>query len=327
MAEAAAAPGSGLSASMPALPVHMRPVDVIFLVGMLRSGTTMLAHLLSQHDDVVAVGELSNVWRSVQHGGHCQCGAKVARCPFWGSAVATALAEASLKDVTDVLALRQRVSRSRHFIANEASGSRWRTADRAQYVDLIASLHGIIRQQARAAILVDTSKTPFELQIADEVSRVLAVQLIRSPYGVAASERDGRKFSTTPIADRPPARGAASSAAHWTLMNLQAEYVRSRTAAPGVRLFYEEFAHAPEQSLKALARLAGLPTFAWRTRDRQAYFPAGHIVNGNPSRRLVGWQAVQQPAMGSELGGPETQLVRAITSPLRRYGYRRPVCG
>lgn len=62
------------------------PVKVLYMLGLGRSGTTVLDLLLGGIDRFFSVGELQSLWKeSIGEGRLCGCGRPVAQCPVWTS--------------------------------------------------------------------------------------------------------------------------------------------------------------------------------------------------------------------------------------------------
>src|SRR6266576_6932337 len=61
-------------------------INVIFILGYTRSGSTLLEQLLSMAPGSVAVGEMTYLWEQrVRNNSYCGCGSKWVDCPFWHS--------------------------------------------------------------------------------------------------------------------------------------------------------------------------------------------------------------------------------------------------
>src|ERR1051325_3979583 len=61
-------------------------VDVLFILGMGRSGSTALERLLAAHDGTVAIGEARSIWtRGFDDERLCSCRTPIAECTFWQS--------------------------------------------------------------------------------------------------------------------------------------------------------------------------------------------------------------------------------------------------
>jgi hypothetical protein len=171
---------------------------------------------------------------------------------------------------------------------------------------------------------VDTSKKSIELLMVARASPTAAVHLVRSPYGVAASERDVSKFEELAPVDRPPFRRAARSALNWLVLNYQAAFATRYLSTPPLRVAYESVIAHPAQQLDRIIELVGLQGHDWDRRGQEFNIPSQHVMNGNPSRYRTGWRTLRSPDMGAGLTAREIVLVRAIVA-LGNFGhYDRP---
>jgi hypothetical protein len=57
---------------------------LVFVLGVARSGSTLLGRLLDSHPEVLTLGEFMRLDRALRHGRPCSCGSRVERCDFWG---------------------------------------------------------------------------------------------------------------------------------------------------------------------------------------------------------------------------------------------------
>jgi hypothetical protein len=285
---------------------------VLFVAGANRSGTTLLGQMLGQHPQVFAAGELANLWSSMLAGGHCQCGQPVGSCAFWNPLAQDVLRESGLASVAEAERLRLESARTRH-IWRARSPSSFSLPQR-KYVNLLRTLHRTALSRSGADILVDTSKKSIELLMVARASPTAAVHVIRSPYGVAASEQDANRFPEVPPIDRPPHRRAARSALNWVLLNYQAAFAARYLDKPPLRFTYESMIARPEQQLNRILELVGLPEHDWESRGQEFNMVSQHLMNGNPSRYHSGWLTLRSPNMGAALTPREILLVQTVVT-------------
>jgi len=82
-------------------------IKVVYITGTRRSGTTLLDILLSNHSDIVGVGELINLDSHISKGNvgwswkwKCTCGSDFEKCDFWGPII---------KEINDIKTRRTRI--------------------------------------------------------------------------------------------------------------------------------------------------------------------------------------------------------------------------
>jgi len=302
-------------------------MDVLYIGGFGRSGSTLLAYLLGQLEGYVVAGELKFIWRrGVKENELCGCGEPFADCPFWRDVGLAAFGGWNELDIEEVLDLQARVTSGRSISAlltGVGAGPSY-----ARYSELLRLLYDAILAVSGGRIVVDTSKTPVEALILSRVSGVQcrAIHLVRDARGVAFSwaKRDVRRpeivgHEAVMLDYRP-----LYIAPRWLYGNLFFELLRTRI--PTARLRYEDLARAPQEYIEAALRGSGVPT------DRAGLQALGsgrvtlgtlHTIGGNPMRFTAGetpvradetWRREMKP--GSRRG------VTAVTWPLLLlYGY------
>ncbi|MEZ5333405.1 MAG: sulfotransferase [Thermoanaerobaculia bacterium] len=303
---------------------------VVYIAGLGRSGSTLLARLLGQLPGWVSVGELHNLWRTGAPGGSaeelCGCGRSFAECTFWPPVLATALAGTTAEEAADLAAA---TSRIRHvpLLAGPWRPKRWsRRLER--YADVVGSLYGAAARNGEARVVVDSSKDAGPLWLLTRVPGVdvSVLHLVRDPRGVAHSW--GKRLRRSEFVDREvwmPSWGPAETAWRWTYTNLLAEAAGRRLGACR-RVRYEDLVADPRGTLAALVRWvdpqAGEGTLPV-TGSRARFDRTTHTLAGNPMRFESGPVEIRaDDAWRRDLPRTSRGIVTALTWPLlRRYGY------
>lgn len=301
------------------------PTTVLYIGGLGRSGSTVLASLLGEIDGVASVGETVHLWeRGIVNDEPCSCGEPFRSCPFWTDVGARAFGGWEEVDLDLLRSLRAAVDRTRH-VAPVVAGRPARVAALArEYARHYARLHRAVRDVTGARVVVDSSKhvsLAANLGWADGIDlRVL--HLVRDSRGVA--------HSTNKVVERPERAGEymhrvspARIALEWSGQNLLFDVVARRT--PVMRLTYDELIERPDPTLAAIQRFAGLDD-APETRSfldgRRATLRGTHMVSGNPVRFVDGPVDLRPDlAWRNGLSSRDRRLVTTVTAPLlRRYG-------
>lgn len=63
--------------------MNEKPINLIYLLGAGRSGTTMLATVLNHHPNIHTVGEMHQFMDYVYEDKDCSCGENLSQCNFW----------------------------------------------------------------------------------------------------------------------------------------------------------------------------------------------------------------------------------------------------
>jgi Sulfotransferase family len=302
---------------------------LLFLGGLGRSGTTLVERLLGELPGVCALGEVVHLWRrDIVDDERCGCGVAFSACAFWTAVGARAFGGWSNVDVTGMLALRDRVERTRHIprLAATQPPAALR-ADLAQYADHYARLYTAAAEVSGAEVLVDSSKhsaLAYCLRWSPAID-LRVVHVVRDARGVA--------YSWTKTVPRPETDGTAEmtryspgrSAVLWTAHNA-AFGLLARRGVPVRRLSYERLLADPREAVRELAAFADHPVtdadLDFLGADH-AELTRGHSAAGNPMRFTVGRVALRRDdAWVRALPRAHRRLVGAVCAPmLRAYGY------
>lgn len=305
-------------------------MNVVYVAGLGRSGSTLLSRLLGQLPGWVAVGELHNLWRSGASRGRpdelCGCGHTFAECDFWRRVVASALGAQSAGEAS---ALASRVARLRHlpWLAGP-----WRppgfSRRLASYAAVVSALYRGAAVEGGGRVVVDSSKDLGPLWMLTGVPdvRVTVLHLVRDPRGVAFSWR--KPLRRREFLDREvlmPSWGALETAWRWTYSNLLAE-AAGRRHGRYLRLRYEDLVRDPGGALTAIVRAVEpgaerppLPLVG----DQAVLTRETHTLAGNPMRFESGRVPIRpDESWRGDLPRGARWTVSALTWPLlRRYGY------
>lgn len=132
---------------------------IIYIMSNVRSGSTLLEHLLSQNDNAVTVGELHQLHSFYHHGpigktiGYvCGCGVELRKCTFWNEIVD----ELKSRGYEEVL--NTRVEDTGKFILCSNKG---REKSNIVATNLINCLYELLFTKTNKNIIIDSSKNPW----------------------------------------------------------------------------------------------------------------------------------------------------------------------
>jgi hypothetical protein len=304
---------------------NREPVEVVYIAGWGRSGSTLLGNVLNEIEGFFFTGELRYVWEhGLLHDRSCGCGAPIQSCPVWERVFEQALGDLGPGQVQRMADLRDAVTQPRRIAADQWLGLTSRPVDARPYLDVVERLYRTIAQVTNSRYIVDSSKTPGELHLIPRMSGIelCVLHLVRDARGCAYSWKKSVERQDTD-AQMMEQRSVAAGTLRWGLWNTLIETL-GRGARCYHRLHYETFAEAPERSLRALVNELGEP---------QAKLPfltgssvsmgRNHTIWGNPKRVEGGpveialddeWKR-EQPAA-------DRMLASLVGFPwLLRYGY------
>jgi hypothetical protein len=295
-------------------------IDVVYLQGKGRSGSTVLSMVLGEADGVFAAGELRFFWRrGLVEDRRCACGEHLSTCEVWG-AVAERVADVDAEQLASDSEAVFRWSAAPRLLAGRTRGwsafERWSTAT--------SRLVGAVHDVTGADVIVDSSKWPTDpgvLGLVDGIAPV-PVLLVRDPRAVAWSwqrTKTHHDLDQPREMDRYPAWHSGLS---WTARNLVASLAARRSPGARLTLRYEDFTADPAGALGELGSALGRDLAAVLD-GRSVKVAEGHTLAGNPTRfggEQVTIRADEEWRTG--LSPTDRRVVSTLTWPLRkRFGY------
>jgi len=306
------------------------PVRVLFLGGVGRSGSTIVANAAGQHPQTVSIGELVHLWqRGLIDNELCGCGARLRECPFWSEVGAEAFGGWETLDLEAVLALQRSVDRNRYvpLMVRPEPSPRYRRS-LTEYAGLLSRLYRAISTVSGAPVIIDSTK---HVSFAYLLRRVPGIDvrvahLVREPEGVAYSwAKKVRRPEAVDRADDMPRYTPARTSGKWLAYN-SALHGLGLLGTP-TRLFrYEDLMADPRTQIASLLELAGLqPGPLPHLGDDWVELGTSHTIAGNPARFRQGRVELRTDrAWTTEMDPSDRRKVSLLTWPLRTaYGYRR----
>jgi Sulfotransferase family len=307
------------------------PLNLLAIVGTMRSGSTLLDMLLGDNPAVFSGGEVRTIWsRGYLQRQPCSCGEPIERCELWSAVIAKAFGSVSQPDPAPhhVAEWRRTALRQRHTLG----------IARAVATDPDLGSHPVLRDyrqtllqlyQAIAAVtgrpwVVDSSKLGADAVLVSRVAELhtRVLHLTRDPRGVVYSWSRGHPTSSAPW-HVLPSRDPARSTLDWLRLNTSAEIaLRSVGRDRLSRLRYEDFAADPFVELGRLSTELGVPVNENRVAGRSLTLAPNHLIGGNPARFRREVTIRLDDQWVSAMPRWRKLLIGAATSPLLlKYGY------
>lgn len=304
-------------------------VQVLYIAGSVRSGSTVLDKLLGELDGFFSTGEIAYVWeRGLLENWLCGCGVRFRDCPVWAAVLRAAFGEPLGVEPREMMALQRRVTRIRR-VPHVLRASRRGTPEALGLGSLPANLDRLyraIRDTTGSRVIVDSSKIPAYGYVLGSLPGIdlRVVHLVRDSRAVAYSwmrkkaqpdrGEDGDMHRTGPLA----------GAVLWSIWNAMAEALWTSVPERYLRLRYEDFVRDPAVALRRIQRWMGAePSDLPFLGGRVATLGVSHTVAGNPNRLDTGSVPIRPDAeWSSRMARRDRVLVTGLTWPLlRRYGY------
>lgn len=307
-------------------------MKAIYIAGFGRSGSTLLARLLSRRPGFVAVGELERLWESGVHRQSatnlCSCGLSFTACGFWRRVCATAFRNPPPGDIEDIPALKRSVDRTRYIPWLRFAWLRPRAFDQRlrRYRAVLRDLYTAIDAVSGGAVIVDSSKHASSLLALAGIEglSITIVHLVRDPRGVAHSW--GKQIERLDVTDRRilmARKTAAASATNWSYANV-AVHLAQAAGAAYLLVRYEDLVRDPTGVLERIYAADASNEPESRPDPSE---PAGahHIINANGSKFAKAPLELRlDTAWQQDMQARHRWLVTAISAPLLwRYGYAR----
>lgn len=279
-----------------------------FIGGSVRSGSTVLAGMISLATGGFNAGELHLLWRSFTIGRLCTCTSELRRCPVWGPVHDVVLDRTGLTSAEQAACVEAMEPSQKSAIA---LGDRARSP--SDVVALRRGTEDAIREVTGLGMIIDSSKVASTAVVAGRLPRDMrVVHLVRDPRAVAFSS-SRPKSDPSMHGKLMPRQTPARSALNWLSFNLAFERLATQGSTDVTRVSYEDLVAAPDEVFGMLA-LGSLPS-------RQT-LSGRHSIAGNPWRFDPDNPIRLDDRWKRELPLRHRRIVDVITLPLRiRYGY------
>jgi hypothetical protein len=303
-------------------------VDVVYIAGDGRSGSTLLSRLLNQVPGWLALGEVRYFHeRGLQQDRACECGRPFSACPLW-SAVAAELRASGLLEPADAAAAEHallRLRRAHRALRRTDEPERW-VSGAGDYVRQMDAVYRSVQRLSGARVLVDSSKLPQYGQVlrTAESVRLHVLHLVRDPRATVHSWRRAKPLEAHAPRSVMPQRSLLRSVGVWTAANVLTERLLDDRVESSHRMRYEDLVEAPVKTLRAAIDALGLEgAIPSSLADRELDLRPGHGLAGNPDRLRKGPVVLRlDDAWRREMPRRDAALVSGLTSGLReRYGF------
>jgi Sulfotransferase family len=312
---------------------HMdKIINVLYIAGSGRCGSTVLGSVLEQIDGFFSPGELLHFWdRGVIDQHPCGCGSPVQHCPLWGRVIQEIGAEDPQALAREMIELLYKVSRLRQLpMVVSGVGRHVLAGPLEAYVTGLSRLYSSIQRVTGVPVLVDGSKDPCHAYLLGMVPSVKLhlLHLVRDPRAVTYSWQRKRQLFPMTANQRTVymhQHSILKSTAMWNGFNIGIEAVRTRLSPDRyLRMTYEDFAREPVAQLRRIMAFLDVPVDSFPfVRPGELLLGRNHSVSGNPSRFATG--AVQLRSDDEWRRGMRSidkRLVMLLSWPLSmRYGY------
>ncbi|MCB0457926.1 MAG: sulfotransferase, partial [Flavobacteriaceae bacterium] len=247
--------------------MNQEKINLIYLLGAGRSGTTMLATILNTHSKIHTLGEMHQFLDYMLEDKDCSCGKNLSQCDFWG---------AILQDL-DISYLKNKArvdlsnSLEKHYqIPFYLLGKPLNKT----YQKMGDMIFEEVQKKISKPWLLDSSKyiSRYLLQRKNKKINLKGIYLIRDVRGVIHSFGKNVQTPKKPL----------SAILYYTLINCWAQWVTFFDKRI-IKIRYEDFVNDPENTIHKLeAHLFG--TTSKIDNLKNSTFEIPHIIAGNRLR-------------------------------------------
>ncbi len=258
-------------------------IEVVFIGGYERSGTTLVHNIVSQTAGFFGAGEISRFWDWGLRGNQdCTCGRSFSQCSVWSS-IADGL-ETGVRGAPHMTKLTAAVANVRLFTSNSPAKRASVEAEFDTFRPQIAALYASIWQRFGGGAIVDSSKTPFYLRLLLGLPSidVKLIHVVRDPRAVEYSKYR-RALSGHEYYSRRHSliRGALA----WNAINHALRDAIEDGTVTGTTIRYEDMAGQPRATLeRAFAELGLDFDPAPFVDDHRVVLEPTHVFAGSDSR-------------------------------------------
>ena len=303
-------------------------VKVLYVVGLGRSGSTILSNSLGQIGGYFSAGELNFIWRhNVIENRLCGCGRPFRECPIWTRVMDEAFGGMDGVDPREMMRLQASGTRTRHIPLMLTARGEGVLKERLEKLLLnYRRLYEAIGSVTDSRVIVDSSKEPahgYAMSLVPGIDfRVL--HLIRDPRAAAYSWLKKKPQPDSEEIEHMVRFSPTKSSALWDSWNASAEALWRRTPQEYLRVRYEDFVADPRESLERILGLVGVTAELPLAGEREVRLGVSHTVSGNPNRFDTGSVELRPDHEWiSRMRPRDRTLVTALTFPLLpHYGYR-----
>ena len=304
--------------------MSQNPIKILYVLGRGRSGSTILANVIGEHERFFSAGEVRYLWDPVvTHDAQCACGRSVSACPVW----AEVLQRLDDVSVDDAARWQREVVKERNLLKVLRYPRRGRWEALEAYRSVMERMYSTLAEVTGASVIVDSSKRPSYAAVVRLMQGygLYSLHMLRDPRASAYSWASRRHASVFGGGTEVKRRGAVDSTIRWNILNLEAElFARYLPPERRLRLRYEDFVAAPRDTAEMIKSFVGEEDIPSPFVDqRTVTLTSNHAIAGNPSRFSTGELTIKETGDWLTHQRPRDRfMASAVALPyMRRYGY------
>lgn len=281
-----------------------KKIDIIYLMGTGRSGTTALATILNNHEDILTIGEVNQFYKEIE--------SKIINSKFWGNVLRCSTIKNDLGKCDELIFSKERHSKALLYLLGIYS------QDFDKYEKLQLNLFNAINTNSPDKIYLDSSKYVSRSLLLSRIPQfnIKVINLVRDPRGLVWSFKKKVQTSNSPI---------KTIAYYWliSLITILAKF-KLRKTSPVLTIKYEDIINDTKGTFRKISNHTGLNLnpLSQLILD-ETPFMVPDIIGGNriKSRREI--IIKEDNAWSKEMPRIQQIIFYLLTLPLNiKYGYR-----
>lgn len=298
-------------------------LQVIYITGVGRSGSTLLAEVLNTFEGFVSVGEFHNLWRrGWVENWPTSSGDPFHSSAFWRDVLDQFSSTTGIVDFDEQERLTAEVKKQRHTLAirHGTDAGALGTAYRKNFSDLYRA----VAEVSKCRVIIDSGKMAYHgslMKFAPDLEFKL-LHLVRHPCAVAMSQSKVKRYMINGDERHMQKLSSARSALRWTYHNLVLARL-GLSGAPYARMSYEAFCADPSTEIRAALGKLQVPvqeTDIGKLKSGRFTPKPGVAFSGNPDS-LGADETLIRPddRWKTELSPWRKMAVQILSGPVRWY--------
>lgn len=266
----------------------LQRVKVLYIMGLGRSGSTLLGNILGLNEGWVSIGERHKFWRAgLLSGMRCGCKESIPECALWKQVASDVLGDYSRADLEKIVEWQVASMRQRHvprLLKMDQGASDWPELD--GMADVTDRFFESLGARTSATVIVDSSKVTEEAALLRLLPHVDAyvIHLVRDARAVAFSRLRTKRAA---VGEEPyflPRMSPVRSSIYWDAGNFIAAKVARVYGDRSLTIRYEDFVRQPQETIERIASLVGEETRSTLSGSDRPEMGVHHTIGGNPIR-------------------------------------------
>lgn len=259
----------------------MEKIKLIYILGMGRSGSTLLDLLLGAHPELTGTGEFTNFAKWLKEDEICTCQKKIRHCSVWSKVIAKSPIGSTDEPITPV-------KRGKLYAASQLIVAILKYPLNKYQYEVAIRNHNLLTallQDLKSTYIVDSSKAFTRLCFLERsgLFSLKVIHLVRDGRGVANSKKKKKNVINRQwnLESKKP-RPVGWTARVWTLTNMACLLLCYTLFRKNfLRVRYEDLASNPNFEMQRIVTFLNIPMV-----DDYSYIPQEkhHNIAGNSSR-------------------------------------------